>query len=81
MYSSANNITEDQNLYRCEPWVKIKIFNIGFLYFQFVWGVMPKQNYIHFLFLFMGPHQDVFKMTSLVVMWRRFELVVHKKSG
>ena len=36
MYSSANNITEDQNLYRCEPWVKIKIFNIGFLYFQFL---------------------------------------------
>ena len=76
---------------------------------------MAKQNYIHFLFLFMGLHQDtcsyrvslfsvsvrsygktklytlsislygtpsrhVFIKTSLVVMWMRFELVVHKKS-
>ena len=24
MYCSANSITEDQNLYRCEPWVKIQ---------------------------------------------------------
>ena len=48
MYSSANNITEDQNLYHCS--------------------------------LYGTPSRHVLKMTPLVVMWMRFELVVHIKS-
>ena len=29
-------VTEDRDLYHCDPWVKTKIFNIGFLYFHFL---------------------------------------------
>ena len=37
-------VTEDRNLYHCDPCMKIKIFNLRF-HFQFLSTVMAKQDY------------------------------------
>ena len=64
-------VTEEQNVYHRDPWEKTKIFNLGFPFCEELW---PKQNYLHFIWLFMGPLQGTRSK------WYLWQFLWHTKS-